>query len=38
MASLPVFRAAVPGTSIALRHRPPASVTTNACEWPAPPS
>src|SRR6266700_1115482 len=33
-ASPPLFRAAVPGTSIALRHRPPASLTTNACSWP----
>src|SRR5215467_8755351 len=32
-ASPPVFTAAVPGTSIALRHRPPASVTTNAGKW-----
>src|SRR5258708_282067 len=36
MAPPPLFRAAVPGTSIALRHRPPASVTTNACSWPQP--
>src|SRR5215470_11043821 len=32
-ASPPVFTAAVPGTSIALRHRPPASLTTNAGKW-----
>src|SRR5215469_11153856 len=32
-ASPPVFTAAVPGTSIAFRHRPLASVTTNAGKW-----